>query len=126
MTRCTCDPAHLEVGAYDHLCPVHDRAAHTRAAELRKVRLAECRDCSLPIRFVQLDTGRLMPVDPREHAAGNVAASLSGNRLVGFVISRDHRPGPLTPYRFRPHQASCPERASKASTTPTPADPALF
>lgn len=100
-----------------------------RAAELRRVPMSECRDCGAPIRFVQLDTGRAIPVDPRERTAGNVAASLSGTRLVGFVISKDHRPGPLTPYRFMPHHATCPELAQrrKASTQPTtPDDPALF
>lgn len=97
----------------------------TRAAMLRRVRLGECRDCAEPIRFVRLPTGRLIPVNPRENTAGNVAASLSGTDLVGFVISKDHRPGPLTPYRFMPHVVTCSER--KPSTQPTtPADPALF
>lgn len=95
-----------------------------RAAELRRVRLAECRDCHDPIRFVRLPTGRLMPVNPREHPEGNVAASITGNHLVGFVISKDHRPGPLTPYRFMPHAATCAER--KPSNPPPAPDPALF
>lgn len=98
--------------------------ATTRAAMLRRVRMAECRDCAMPIRFVRLPTGRLIPVDPREHQAGNVAASLSGDNLVGFVISKEHRPGPLTPYRFMPHAATCSER--KPEPAPKPADPALW
>jgi hypothetical protein len=99
-------------------------AEQIRAAALRTVRMGECHDCGMPIRFVRLATGRLIPVDPREHAAGNVAASITGSDLVGFVISKDHRPGPLTPYRFIPHAATCSER--KPSNPPTPADPALF
>lgn len=100
------------------------RAAHLRRA---RIPLAECRDCGLPIRFVQLDTGRALPVDPRERMGGNVAASVSGNRLVGFVISKDHRPGPLTPYRFMPHHATCPERQKQTTSKQrTPDDPALF
>lgn len=99
-------------------------SAGVRAATLRRVRLGECRDCGDPIRFVRLPTGRLMPVNPRENTAGNVAASISGNDLVGFVIAKDHRPGPLTPYRFMPHAATCPEK--KPSKPPTEPDPALF
>lgn len=96
-----------------------------RAAELRRVRMGECRDCAMPIRFVRLDTGRLIPVDPRPFHAGNVAASISGNTLVGFVMSKEHRPGPLTPFRFMPHAATCSERP-KTSKPTTPDDPALF
>lgn len=91
---------------------------------LRTIPLAECRDCHDPIRFVRLNTGSLIPVNPRENPAGNVAASITGMGLVGFVISKDHRPGPLTPYRFMPHAATCSERTP--SNPPTPADPALF
>lgn len=97
-----------------------------RADALRRVPLAECRDCGLPIRFVLITTtDRPMPVDPRENTAGNVAAQLVGTRLSGFVISRDHQPGPMTPYRFMPHHATCPER-QKPRTPPTEPDPALF
>lgn len=91
---------------------------------LRRVPLAECRGCGLPIRFVQLDTGKALPVNPTPDERGNVAAHLSGTRLVGFVISRDHRPGPLDPFRFYPHHATC--EALNPSTPPTAPDPALF
>lgn len=102
-------------------------AEEIRAAQLRKVRMSECRDCGMPIRFVRLDTGRLIPVDPREHSAGNVAAQFYGSDLSGFVMSKDHRPGPLTPYRFIPHAATCSERQpSKPAQPATPDDPALF
>lgn len=99
-------------------------AATIRTAALRRIRLAECRDCGQPIRFVRLSTGRLIPINPRENPEGNVAASITGHQLIGFVISKDHRPGPLTPYRFLPHAATCTER--RPSKPPTAPDPALF
>lgn len=88
--------------------------------------LAECRDCGQPIRFIHLDTGNRIPVNPKPGHTGTVAARKQGNELVGFVISKDHRPGPLDPYRFVPHPATCPERDRKPSTPPTAPDPALF
>lgn len=89
--------------------------------------LAECRGCHLPIRFVRLDTGKALPVNPRPNDAGNVAARIQGGRLTGFVISRDHRPGPLDPFRFMPHHATCEALAKKKpSTPPTEPEPALF
>lgn len=96
---------------------------------LKLPRLSECRDCRLPIRFVRMPSGKAMPVNPlpdREH--GSVAAHLMGGALVGFVITPDRRPGPLDPFRFVPHAASCEERTrSTSSTTPTPAaDEPLF
>lgn len=100
------------------------RGATIRGANLRRVRLAECQECAEPIRFVRLPTGRLMPVNPRENPDGNVAAALSGDNLAGFVISADHKPGPLTPYRFMTHYATCSER--KPSNPPTEPPPALF
>jgi ribosomal protein L32 len=91
--------------------------------------LAECRDCHEPIRFVHITkTGRPMPVNPLTNQKGNVAARIAGGRLTGFVISRDHRPGPLDPFRFMPHHATCEERQRKTSstTTHTAADEPLF
>jgi len=94
----------------------------------RAAPLAECRLCHLPIRFVKLDTGKALPVNPRPDERGNVAARLQGGRLVGFVISRDHRPGPLDPFRFYPHHATCEELEKNKKSTPPPPepDPALF
>ena len=92
--------------------------------------LAECRDCHEPIRFVRIETtGNAMPVNPLTNPKGNVAARIAGGRLVGFVISRDHRPGPLDPLRFMPHHATCEAKASStSSSTPPPAaaDTPLF
>jgi hypothetical protein len=92
--------------------------------------LHECRDCHLPIRFVRIETtGSAMPVNPLTNPKGNVAARIAGGRLVGFVISRDHRPGPLDPLRFMPHHATCEAKArNTSSSTPPPAaaDTPLF
>jgi hypothetical protein len=67
-----------------------------------------CDRCFATIRFVRLDTGKPIPVDPIPTAddKGNVAAHLEGKTLVGFVISREK---PLQAgYRtYRPHFASC-------------------
>lgn len=89
-------------------------------------RLYDCRDCHEPIRFVRMrDTGRLVPVNPVPDQAGTVFARLAGVALVGLVTSRDHRPGPLDPYRFVPHHATCEARKS-SSKPPAEPHPALF
>lgn len=98
-----------------------------RDALRRAAPLAECNACGSPIRFVRMTaTGKALPVNPLTNTKGNVAARIVGGVLVGFVISRDHRPGPLDPLRFLAHQASC-EARTTPSTTPTPAaDEPLF
>lgn len=89
-------------------------------------RPSDCRACGDPIRFVKLNTGKAMPVNPLPTPEGNVAAHLAGGRLVGFVISRDHLPGPLDPYRFRAHYATC-EAVERGTRKPKPEPhPALF
>lgn len=93
---------------------------------VRLPRPGECRGCHEPIRFVRLDTGKPIPVNPRPNPEGNVAARLSGGRLYGFVISKDKRPGAGDPFRFRPHQATCsaidrtPKRPPREADTPLP------
>lgn len=93
-------------------------------------RLAECRDCAEPIRFVQmLSSGRNMPVNPqptKDARYGSVAASLRAGGLIGYVISADRREGdPRYPYRFTPHYVTC--EAKKKATPPIPApDAPLF
>jgi hypothetical protein len=87
--------------------------------------LAECRRCTQPIRFVQLDSGKAMPINPAPNPAGNVCARSFGGRLVGFVISREH---PAKPgwQRFTAHYATC-ESRPKSEPKPAPEpDPALF
>lgn len=97
----------------------------TRDVLRRAAPLAECKGCGLPIRFIRITTtDRPMPINPMPDETGNVAGRLSGGRLVGFVISRDHRPGPLDPFRFMPHAATC--EALRKSTPPTAADEPLF
>lgn len=86
--------------------------------------LAECHRCGRPIRFVLLDTGSAMPVDPLVDLRGNVAAVTgSGARLYGHVTSaaKPARAG----YRlYVPHFATCPER-QPADPKPEP-PPTLF
>jgi hypothetical protein len=91
-------------------------------------RLAECRDCHEPIRFVKMETtGRNMPVNPLTNKSNNpgaVAASLRGSTMVGYVITLE-RPGDLRyPHRFTPHYATC-RKHSTAPPTPA-ADTPLF
>lgn len=92
----------------------------------RLPRPAECRGCQEPIRFVRLDTGKLIPVNPAPNPAGNVAARLSGGRLYGFVISRDKQPGLGHSLRFTPHYATCEAAGRKPTKQKPAADPALF
>lgn len=92
---------------------------------IRLPRPAECRDCHDPIRFVKLDSGKALPVNPAPNPAGNVAAHLFGSRLIGFVISRDRRPGPGDTFRFTAHAATCEAIDRKTKPKPAP-DPALF
>lgn len=75
--------------------------------------LAECRSCHEPIRFVRLDTGKAMPVNPLPNPTGNVTATVVMGRLAGFVISEGHKPRPRA-LRFVPHFATCEERKKKA------------
>lgn len=92
----------------------------------RLPRPSECRDCQDPIRFVKLDSGKALPVNPAPNPEGNVAAHLFGGRLIGFVISKDKRPGVGDPLRFTAHHATCSAIArKKAKPKPAP-DPALF
>lgn len=88
-------------------------------------RPSDCRECGEPIRFVRLNTGKAMPVNPLPTPEGNVAARLAAGRLTGFVISRDRLPGPLDPYRFRAHYATCTVHHRPAKPKPAP-DPVLF
>lgn len=96
----------------------------------RAARIGECRDCHLPIRFIRITTtDRAMPINAMPDPNGNVAGRIQAGRLVGFVISRDHRPGPLDAFRFMPHAATCVALAkNKPSkpTTPPAADVPLF
>lgn len=98
-------------------------------------RLSECHECHDPIRFVKLDSGKAMPVNPKPGATGsvcarlvmNMASAIGGKELRGFVISKDRPADQSWPYRFVPHYATCSERKPAAAPKPAPApDPALF
>lgn len=97
-------------------------------------RLSECRVCHDPIRFVQLDSGKAMPVNPKPNHDGNVCARLvmaissahHGKELRGYVVTAARKPDP-TWLRFTPHYATCSDRPRAADPKPAPApDPALF
>lgn len=84
---------------------------------------AECNECCNPILFVQLDTGKRIPVDPMPNTRGNVAAMRIGNNLHGYVVQR----GVLTisdRYTLHmPHAATCPERPGPAAPKTSPDSP---
>lgn len=88
-------------------------------------KLSECRSCTLPIRFVQMSSGKAMPINPAENPTGNVCAKVVGGRLVGFVISREH---PAKPgwKRFTAHYATCTERDHPTPKPDPEPDPGLF
>lgn len=89
-----------------------------------KVPLRDCRDCTMPICFARLDTGNVIPLNPAPNPKGNVACRIQGGRLVGFVVSRDHQPGPFDRWRMTAHAATC--EARKTTPKPPPADEPLF
>lgn len=91
----------------------------------RGLPLAECRDCHDPIRFVHLNTGSVIPVNPAESITGNVAAVKVGGQLHGHVISRE-RPYQARMLRFTPHAATCEEIARPEPTPEPEPDPVLF
>lgn len=92
-------------------------------------RITECRDCQQPIRFVSMESGRNMPVNPAPRGAfpriGHVAARLNGHRLEGFVVTRERQPGPAHRHYFTPHYSTC-AKGKKPTTPTTEPDPALF
>lgn len=87
-------------------------------------KLHECRACTNPIRFVKLDTGKAMPINPMPNPAGNVSAYLIGGQLHGHVISRE-KPADGR-WRFVAHYATCEERERPAPKPEPVPDPALF
>jgi hypothetical protein len=84
--------------------------------------MSTCRDCHAPIRFVELDTRKAIPVDPQPSSDGNVAIQqLSRHKWFGYVTSKAK---PLRPgfTLHRPHHASCkPNEARVAYADRTPA-----
>lgn len=87
------------------------------------VRLSECRGCAAPIIFARLiTTGKAIPLNPIPHPDGNVACRMHMGRLIGFVISKDHRPGPQDLWRMFPHHATCAELKKKAAAKAAPVE----
>jgi len=71
--------------------------------------VSTCRDCRATIRFVRLESGKSMPVNPMPDETGTVAADWQGRVLVGYVLSKTD---PLRPgYRlYRAHRADCSDK----------------
>lgn len=68
---------------------------------------ATCRRCMATLRFVQMTSGKAMPVNPIPDPTGNVAARKIGHRYAaGYVLHKgeDPKPGFVV---FRPHWADC-------------------
>lgn len=91
--------------------------------ELRGIKMRDCRDCAGPIRFVKLDNGTALPVDPMPNPDGNVCAQRVAGRLIGYVTSHDHGPDPRL-LRMMPHAATCENRTKPKSRPAGP--PTLF
>ena len=82
-------------------------------------RLAECHECSAPIVFARLDTGKAIPLDPLPNPAGNVAVLRVGHTLQGYVVSA-RRPFASPYVRAMPHHASCEALPRKPAPVPAP------
>lgn len=86
------------------------------------VQMQDCRACAEPIIFVRLNTGKALPCNPLPYPSGNVAARMHMGRLIGFVISEEHKPGPLDDYRLVPHFATCEELKRKRRAEKAPVE----
>lgn len=63
--------------------------------------------CGAPIRFVQTELGRRLPIDPQPHPDGTVIAiKQPDGTTVARVLSGDQLPAQQT--AWRPHWATCP------------------
>lgn len=81
-----------------------------------------CRHCGHQVRYVSLNTGKVMPVDLAPDEDGNVAAHLRGGRLHGYVLRKDETP-PTGWQRWMPHIATC---GNRPGAKPTPRPITLF
>lgn len=91
-------------------------------------RLAECRECREPIRFVSLGAGRKIPVNPKPDPSGTVATRTIGGDLIGRVIGARSRPPMPREVLYRVHFATCeanPTREKPTARAPA-ADAPLF
>jgi hypothetical protein len=78
--------------------------------------VSNCHYCNAVIRWVHLDTGSNIPVEPIQTERGNVAAAAtSGGQLQGYVVSAA-KPLRAEFDTFMPHKARCrPERGRIAA-----------
>lgn len=68
-----------------------------------------CRRCGATLRFIQMDSGKVMPVNPIPDRTGTVAARKVGDRwAAGYIVTSGS--SPLKPgfTLFRAHWADCP------------------
>lgn len=89
-------------------------------------RLAECRECSLPIVFATLTSGKKMPLNPKPNHRGNVACKLAGGELRGRVVGPSSRPATHPERLYMAHFATCTERTRSTPAAPAEPDAALF
>lgn len=91
----------------------------------KRRRYGQCRLCEARILFVQLDTGKVMPVDANPvDMGGNVAIRNRAGQWLGYVITHDHRLQPG--YRAATsHFATCPKR-KRDTSQPAPPPPATL
>ena len=80
-----------------------------------------CRACSATIRWVEMESGRLFPVDPvPTPRTGTVAARLVGNRYVAGYVIGESRPLREGFTLFDPHTRTCDMRRRTKSAPGTP------
>lgn len=67
-----------------------------------------CRSCMAVLRFILMESGRSMPVEPVRVPDGSVVARWDGRRYVdGFVLSARRTDVPEGWFRFQPHWVDC-------------------
>lgn len=72
--------------------------------------MSACKHCHGTVKWVEMPSGRLLPVDPIPSEFGRVLAKRVGKKLVGYVESQD-RPAEPGYTRYVAHRAAChPER----------------
>lgn len=79
----------------------------------------QCRGCGQPVRWVETQNARHMPIDPLPHPRGNVTLRAQGQGVVAVVHGLQELPLDV-PEAFRPHKATCPR---ETGTTPAPPRP---
>ena len=87
----------------------------------------QCAKCGAIIRFVRMESGKSMPVDPIQDSGGNVCATPTADGrsfVAGFVITQARPALPHT-VRFMAHWATCGGRTPVSSPARVP-EPTLF